>query len=164
MNMKKIGIQMNILMGVTLSFCLSLIGTLSSGHFTVPGFIISFIASSILSIIIGLLVPMKKVEDKLVSSCKLEARSLPARLLSAFVSDLIYTPLLTLSMVFLAYKQATSHGEKMPFVPVFVKSLIISLIAAYIIIFIVTPIFLNFVMKKNGVTGPQAGGPSADKK
>ncbi|MCR4793656.1 MAG: hypothetical protein K5898_00450 [Ruminococcus sp.] len=164
MNMKKIGLQMNILMAVTLSFCLSLIGTLSSGHFTVPAFLISFVISTIISFIIGMIVPMKKVEDGLVSKCNLQPHSLPARLLSTLVSDFIYTPILTFSMVFMAYKQATSHGQKMPFVPVFIKSLIISLIAAYIIIFIVTPIFLKFVMKKNGVSGPPAGGPPADRK
>ena len=99
---------------------------------------------------------MKRVEDKLVSSCGLEEHSLPARLLSALVSDLIYTPILTFAMVFLAYKQATSHGSKMPFAPMFIKSLIISLIAAYIIIFIVTPVFIRFVMKKSGAAGPPA--------
>lgn len=164
MNMKKIGLQMNILMAVTLSFCLSLIGTLSSGHFTIPAFLISFAISTVISFIIGMIVPMKKVEDGLVRKCGLEERSLPARLLSTLVSDLIYTPILTFSMVFMAYKQATAHGEKMPFARVFVSSLIVSLIAAYIIIFIVTPLFLKFVMKKNGVSGPPAGGPPTDRK
>ncbi len=164
MNMKKIGLQMNILMAVTLSFCLSLLGNLTSGHFTWRGFLMSFGISTIISLIIGFLVPMKKVEDGLVRKCGLEERSLPARLLSTLVSDLIYTPILTFSMVFMAYKQATAHGSKMPFLPSFIKSLILSLIVAYIIIFIVTPLFLKFVMKQNGVSGPPAGGPPTDRK
>ena len=154
--MKKVGLQMNILMAVTLSFCLSLLGTLSSGHFTVPGFLMSFGISTVISLIIGFLVPMKKLEDGLVRKCGIEEHSLPARLLSSLVSDLIYTPILTFSMVFMAYRQATAHGSKMPFLPSFIKSLILSLIVAYIIIFIVKPLFLKFVMKQNGMSGAPA--------
>lgn len=154
--MKKVGLQMSILMAVTLSFCLSLMGTLSSGHFTVPGFLMSFGISTVISLIIGFLVPMKKLEDGLVRKCGIEEHSLPARLLSTLVSDLVYTPILTFSMVFMAYKQATAHGSNMPFLPSFIKSLILSLIVAYIIIFIVKPLFLKFVMKQNGISGMPA--------
>ncbi|MBO7474627.1 MAG: hypothetical protein J6U00_11655 [Ruminococcus sp.] len=154
--MKKVGLQMSILMAVTLSFCLSLLGTLSSGHFTVPGFLMSFGISTVISLIIGFLVPMKKLEDGLVRKCGIEEHSLPARLLSTLVSDLVYTPILTFSMVFMAYKQATAHGSNMPFLPSFIKSLILSLIVAYIIIFIVKPLFLKFVMKQNGISGMPA--------
>ena len=49
----------------------------------------------------------------------------------------------------------------MPFVPVFVKFLIESVILGFIIILILTPVFIKFVMKKNGVPmgGPQGGPP-----
>ena len=39
--MKKIGMQMSILMSVTLSLLLSLLGNALSGHFTVPGFLLN---------------------------------------------------------------------------------------------------------------------------
>ncbi|MCR4656039.1 MAG: hypothetical protein K5770_07415, partial [Lachnospiraceae bacterium] len=70
--MRKVGMKMNILMGVSLSFGLSLTGNLSSGHFTVPGFLISFLASTVVSIIIGFLVPMRKLETAAVSKAGLE--------------------------------------------------------------------------------------------
>ncbi|SDB67800.1 hypothetical protein [Butyrivibrio sp. INlla16] len=48
--MRKIGRQMAIRMGILMSLALSLVGTLTSGHFTVPGFIISFVLSTIISL------------------------------------------------------------------------------------------------------------------
>lgn len=169
MNMKKVGMQMSLLMGATLSFCLSLTGNLTSkdGFKLVP-FLVTFVVSFIISIVIGILVPMKKVEDGICKSCKLQPHSLPARLVSSLVSDLIYTPVITLAMIALVRKMAmkASHGhaDLPPFAIMFVKSLILSLIVAYIIIFIVSPIFMKYVMKKNGAAGPPAGGPPADRK
>ena len=63
--MKKVSIEMSLLMGVTLSLFLSLTGTLSSGHFTIPDFLLSFVVSFIISLIIGFLVPMNKVSAAL---------------------------------------------------------------------------------------------------
>ena len=54
---------MSILMGVTMSFGLSLCGNLLSGQFTVQGFLMSFLISTLISLVIGFLVPMKRVGD-----------------------------------------------------------------------------------------------------
>lgn len=67
--MKKIMIQMNILMGVTLSFFLSLIGNLRAEKFSLPGFLISFLISVVISMIVGLLVPVKPLTDRLEEKC-----------------------------------------------------------------------------------------------
>ena len=153
MNNKKIGIQMSLLMAVTLSFCLSLTGNLSSGNFQIVPFIVTFAASFVISLLIGLIIPMPKVEAGAVRACGLEEHSLPAR--SSFVSDLIYTPVITLAMIAIVRKMASAHGADLPpFGIMFVKSLILSFIVAYIIIFIVSPIFLKLVLKKNGAGGP----------
>ncbi|MBQ6181309.1 MAG: hypothetical protein IJK31_06430 [Ruminococcus sp.] len=155
MNNKKIGMQMSLLMAVTLSFCLSLTGNISSGKFQLVPFLVTFAASFIISLIIGLLVPMPKVEGGIVRALGLEEHSLPARLVSSLASDLIYTPVITLAMIAIVRKMASAHGADLPpFGIMFVKSLILSLIVAYIIIFIVSPIFLKLVLKKNGVGGP----------
>ncbi len=61
MYMKKVGIIMSVLMGVTMSFCLSLTNSIvSADKFDMTQFLISFGASTVLSLIIGLIVPMKK--------------------------------------------------------------------------------------------------------
>ena len=166
--MKKVGLEMNILMGVTLSFCLSLIGTLSSGHFTVPGFLISFAISTVLSLIIGFIVPMKSVNDKLERKHGLVPGAMKTKLIESLISDCIYTPIMTLSMTLFAFmqmkKQAAHnpHMELPPYPIMFLRSLLISMVAGYVIIFIVTPIFMKLVLKKNGMMGPGGpGGPNA---
>ena len=97
---------------------------------------------------------------------KLKERSLPANLVSAFISDLIYTPVITLAMIVLvrkmAMKMSNGHAQLPPFAVMFIKSLIISFIVAYIIILIVTPIYMKLSFKLAGVN--PAGGPPADKK
>ena len=145
--MKKIGRRMSILMGVSLSFCLSLLGNLTSGHFTLPGFLISFAVSTLISLIIGFLVPMKKVGDSLANALHLKPRSLPAHCAESFVSDLIYTPVITLAMVALAWKMATSHGAQMPFLPMFLHSLVLSMIVGYVLIFILMPVFFKLTTR-----------------
>jgi len=45
MDMKKIGRQMSLMMGVTLSLVLSFVGVFTSGQFTLPAFIMSFLES-----------------------------------------------------------------------------------------------------------------------
>ncbi|MBR1476725.1 MAG: hypothetical protein IJ608_02040 [Lachnospiraceae bacterium] len=155
--MKKIGMQMNIMMGVTLSFCLSLVGNLTSGHFTVLGFLISFAASTIVSLIIGFFVPLKKLTDDFTRKHNLEQGKLKTRCVESLISDLIYTPVITLLMVTMAYFMASKNAPAgaVHFLPMFLPSLVISLIVAYIIIFIITPVYIGFLMKKNGVGRPE---------
>ena len=165
--MKKIGMTVSICMGITMSFFLSLIGTGLSGHFTVPGWLISFLVSTVVSLLIGFLIPMKKVTDGATKALKLKPQSLPARCVESFISDIIYTPLITFIMVFIAYKSAISHGapaESMNLGKMFLGSLWICLAAGFVLIFIFMPIFIKIAMKKNGV-GPQEAAPgNADRK
>ncbi len=168
MNMKKVGITMNILMGVSLSFCLSLLGNLTSADGFKPiAFIASFIVSTIISLLIGFLIPMRKIESGAVKAMNLNERSLPASIISSLISDIIYTPVITLAMIALARKMAmkmsNGHAQLPPFGAMFGKSLIISFIVAFFIIFILTPVYLKFSMKRAGID-IGAGGPPADRK
>ncbi|MBR2546033.1 MAG: hypothetical protein IKE93_07710 [Erysipelotrichaceae bacterium] len=151
MDMKKAGYKMSLLMGLSMSFILTMVGMLTAGQFTVPGFLKSFLISFVVSMIIGLIIPMRTVSNKVLK--KLDARSgtLKARILEALVSDVLYSPLMTLVMVYLAYREATSHGARIPFGPMLLKSEIISFIVAFILSFILTPVFMKTVVKKNTV-------------
>ena len=140
---KKIEIRMSLLMGVTLSFFLSLTGLLTSGHFTWPSLLINFAVSFIISILIGFLVPLKKISAFLDAKLGLIPGKLSTHFFETLLSDCIYTPLITLCMVFAAWKQAVSHGAQIPFWPMFGKSLIISMIGGYILIFVFMPLFLK---------------------
>ena len=150
MDMKKIGRQMSIMMGLTLSLVLSFVGVFTSGQFTLPAFIMSFLESLVISLIIGMFVPMKKVGDAACSKAGISERPLACRALESLVSDLIYTPVITFVMVFMAYKQATKHGAPLSFGPMLGKSMVMSLVVAYLFIFLVTPNYMKFILKRNG--------------
>ena len=160
--MKKIGLFMSLLMGVTLSLCLSLIGTLSSGNFTVPAFLISFAVSLAISLVIGFLVPMQKVSGAAVRKAGLKEHSLSARCLESLVSDLIYTPIITVVMILLAYKQATSHGADLKLAPMMIRSLLINLVIGFALIFIFMPVYLKMLLKKFAPQG-RGGRPPEDR-
>ncbi len=140
---------MNLLMGISLSFCMSLLGNLLSGAFTVPGFLMSFAISALISLCIGFIIPIGKIGANAALFFKLKPYSIPGRLLEAFISNLIYTPLMTLIMVALAHRNATSHGANIPFVPMYVHSLIPCLILGYVIVFLFTPVYLKIAMGKH---------------
>lgn len=150
-NMRAVGMKMNVLMGVTMSIILSLVGTFTGGHFTVPSWIVSFAISLVISLIIGFLVPIKKLGDMVCNKCKVIPESLKGNLLSGLVSDLIYTPIITIIMVTVMLNSAAKHapaGAVPPVARVLPGSLITTLIVGYIVIIIVQPIFLKMLIKK----------------
>ncbi|MBQ9695743.1 MAG: hypothetical protein IJV58_04865 [Oscillospiraceae bacterium] len=155
--MNTIGKHMNIAMGVALSFCLSLVGNLTSGHFTAGAFIASFLLSTDVSLIIGFCVPLRKITE---SACKhMQPGTFKRRCAESLISDLAYTPVMTLLMILLAWFGAARHGGSMPFVPALVKAEIISLIVGFVLIFIFQPLFLRQILKENGIGAPPQGQP-----
>lgn len=152
--MKIIARQMSIRMGIVVSFCMSLVGTLASGHFTPVGFIISFIASMIVALLIGRFVPVGKISHDFIQKRGMQPGKLSARLAEAMISNLVYTPVITLAMVALAYFMAMRQSNGMAqisFLPMFLHSLLICFIVGFFVIFLIQPIFLKSLMKKYGV-------------
>ncbi len=147
MNMKKAGRKMSMLMGLTMSFTMSLIGNITSGHFTPVGFILSFIISSIISLIIGFFVPVGPLSHAASEKCGLEKDSIGARCIESLVADVIFTPVMTLAMITFAYNMSKKHGEPMKFVPAFLSSLGIGLIVCFLLAFLLTPVYLKIAMK-----------------
>ncbi len=148
--MKKIGHEISFFLGLILSFFLALVGTLSGGHFTVPGWLLSFLISFLISMIIGLLVPMKPVLDAVDRKAGLKSGTLGARFLESLISDLIYTPVITFCMVLFAYLNVRRMGGFMPFLPVFLRSLVLTMIVGYVLIFFLMPLIMKLVMKRHG--------------
>lgn len=142
---------MSVLMGVSLSLCLSLVGNALSGRFTARGFLLSFAVSTAVSLAIGFVVPMKPLCDAVCGRLKLRPRTAGWRLAEAVVSDLVYTPLITFIMVFMAWRMAVSHGAQVPFAPMFLHSLAVSLAVGYVLILVLTPIFMRVSFAVNGV-------------
>lgn len=162
MDMKKIGRKMSIMMGVTMSFCMSLIGTLMSGHFTIPGFIISFIISTVICLIIGYFVPIGQIAHNTCEKRGLERGSLGARCLESLITDVFFTPIMTLAMISYAYIMSKKHDVDMKFLPAFLSSLLIGLVICFILAFIFTPIYLKIAMKGNIPGGPPPQGVKKD--
>lgn len=161
MDMKKVGRKMSMLMGTTMSFCMSLIGNLTSGHFTVPGFIISLLVSIAITLIIGFIVPIGPLSQGASRKCGLERGSMKARCLESLIADLCFTPVMTLAMITFAYNMSKKHGEAMKFVPAFLSSLGIGLVVCFMLAFILTPVYLKLAMKGAAHGGPP---PEAGKK
>ena len=156
--MRKISFQISLLMGLTMSLVLSIVGNVTGGgNRPVPaiitGIAISFVISFVISIIIGLVVPMKKVNDAVCRAAKTSPYSLKGKLATSFVSDLIYTPIITLAMTFMAWQQMPEEAKAhIPGYPAFfLKSLAICFIVGWVVAFIFQPLYQKIIFKKNGV-------------
>lgn len=147
MDMKKVGRKMSMLMGITMSFCMSLIGNITSGHFTPVGFISSFIISTIICLIIGFFVPIGSIGSAASRKAGLEKGSNGARCLESLIADLIFTPIMTAAMITFAYTMSKKHGEPMKFVPAFISSLGIGLVVGFLLAFLLTPVYLKIALK-----------------
>lgn len=159
--MKKIMVMMTILMGFTMSLVLSLVGTLVGGHFSVQSWLLSFGISFILSLIIGFIVPVKKLGDKFCGKCNTIPESPKGNFLSALISNLIYTPFLTIvmtcTMVGIATKQIPDMAKRISImVRSCIPSLIICLIVGYFVIVIVQPLFIKLLIGKRGGPRPDS--------
>ena len=152
--MKKAGLKMSLMIGAAMSFTLSLIGLLSAGKFTLPGFLTNVLISFSISFLLSLAVPVKQLGTQLVNRLKLQPGTLKAQAAEALVCDVIYTPLMTTVMTYLAYRQARAHGAPITFASMWLPSLLISLIAAFVLAFIFTPVFARIAFR-DLEAGPQ---------
>ena len=151
--MKKVMTMMTLLMGVTMSLVLSVVGTALGGHFTVQGWLVSFLISLVISLIIGFTVPVKRISDGACKKAGLEPASFKGNLLSACISDLIYTPVITIIMVTVMIsavrRQLAVQGiEGGPSIAQALPlSLIVCLIVGFIVIAAVQPVFIKMLTK-----------------
>lgn len=157
-NIKKINFFMNLYMGLTMSFILSLVGTSTGGHFTVVSWLTSFAVSFILSLIIGFIIPINKISIFFTKSLLEKHKFLLKNIIDSLISNILYTPLLSASMVFLArIKIPLEHRP--PFITLYIPSLIATFIIGWIVIFIVQPLFLKALLKKYGIKMPTENKP-----
>lgn len=136
---------MSLAMSVTMSFVLSLIGNLSSGRFTVPVFIRSFLISLVIGLVLGFFVPIRKISDYLLEKTNTAPGTLKGRCIASAVSALVYTPLMTFAMVYMAYSQAVVHGAKLDFGKMLLRSECISILASFILSFVITPVYSRLI-------------------
>ena len=157
---KKIGREMSVRMGITMSFVMALVGTLTSGHFTLVGFIISFVGSSIIALAIGFVLPIGKITRDFTIKRGMQPGKVTTRCAEALLLNLIYTPIITLVMVALAYFLAMKQSGGMAqisFLPMFFSALIICFVVGFVLIFLVQPIFFKSLMKKYDIKYEERG-------
>ena len=178
--MKKISIRMSLYMGLAMSFTLSLVENISSKRFSFPIFFITLGASFLISVLIGLIVPMGRIGQ--AATKNMRQGSIGARALESLISDLIYTPVITIVMVWLVHNlvpvfagMAAKQSVKLqggskeamelasleaneeaaanlpPFVIMFLTSLALFL----------QPLFMKMLLKRFRVGAPGSGGPGA---
>ena len=159
---KKIGRFISIRMGIAMSITMSLVGSLLGAMNAVkqgapfifaffPSFLVSLVITMILAIAIGLIIPMKKVNDGIEKKTKTKGFLL--HFLQSLVSDLIYTPFIGFVMAFVSTALfVVPKNPGMPLVPValgnFLKSLAPEFIIALIVIIILEPIIQKAAFKK----------------
>ncbi len=163
---KKVGKYISIRMGIAMSITMSLVGSLlgavsavkTSGAPFIAAFLPSFLASIVITMIIaiglGLIVPMKKVNDGIEKTTKTKGFAL--HFIQSVVSDLIYTPFIGLVMAF--FSTAVFVIPKSPnlsmnmLVPVslgnFAKSFLIEFVIALVVIIIIEPKIQKAAFKK----------------
>ncbi len=163
---KKVGKYISIRMGIAMSITMSVVGALlgaitavkQSGAPFIAAFLPSFLASIVITLIlaiaIGLIVPMKKVNDGIEKATK--AKGFGLHFIQSLVSDLIYTPFIGLVMaffstaVFVIPKNPNLSMDKL--VPVslgtFAKSFVIEFVIALVVIIIIEPIIQKAAFKK----------------
>ncbi len=146
--MNKVKTKMGLMMSVTMSFCLSLTGMLSSGKFTLPGFVRNFLISFLISTVITTFFPIRELVLKCTDKLNLKPGTLKFRLIGTLISDLLLSPIMTFVMVYLAFREAVMHGASIPFGPMLLKAEIISFVAAYILLYIITPIYMKIAFKE----------------
>ncbi len=155
---KIVALRMTAAMGITLSFFLSLTGTvfrvLATSQY--DGFLIrwliGFMLSLLISLVIGFIVPMNKISDAIDRRFAWKHK-IGAGLLKCLVSDLIYTPFITFFMVFFSYRMARSSGAKVAFLPMFLPSFFVCFVIGYVLILIFTPLYLK-IFTRNIPMGP----------
>ena len=107
--------------------------------------------------LIGVIVPMHKVTQGATKNMKPGPGK---KLFETFLSDLIYTPLISIVMVAFAYIQNQQKGiAGPPYIVMLIPSLIACFIVGYILIFIFQPMFMKSLMKKYGPGAGPEGGP-----
>lgn len=153
-SMRKIGIFMNIAMGLTVSAILSAHGVISSGHATPKILVLSYAISAVVALCIGFFIPIRMINEKVTGNIKAKpVKILAANVITNLFYVLIITSLLTTLMITLAKHQMNiNHVPESVPRPSVLKALPRSLASSYLISYVVTlilePIYLNFAKKK----------------
>ena len=159
--MRAVGLRISFMMALWMSFTLSIFGTATAerpaGMPLAPiiiGWFGSFILSFVVSFGICFVVPMGKINAALGQKLHLTPHKMTTHAIETFVSNLIYTPLMTAVMVTFAFFVLMPPDHKPPFLPMFVGSQIACFVFGYLMIFIAMPFIAKKAFKSTGIGMP----------
>lgn len=160
--MKYIGIRMGLTVSVIMSVVGSVMGIADArakagaganlppfAVMLIPSLLVSLVVATILAIGLGIIIPMKKLNEGVAKATN--AKGFVLLLIQSVISDLLYTPFISLVMSFVS----TLLFAKVPsnvFVPAalgsFLRSLPVEFILALIAIIIFQPLIQKAAFKK----------------
>ena len=152
--MRKVAIGMSVRMALVMSFFMSLVGTLTSGHFTLVSFFVSFLLSAMIALAMGFVIPVGKISENFTRKRGMQPGRLSTRCVEALIFDLIYTPVITLAMVgffFFVAMQQSGGNAQLHFLPMYFHAFIILFAVGFILIFLIQPLFFKSLLKKYDV-------------
>lgn len=88
---------MGIVMSVTISTILGTFGTIMSGHFSIPIWLISLLASNILGLVITFAIPVRRLSEKISEQM---INGFFKLLVDALITNVVYATIITACMVF----------------------------------------------------------------
>ncbi len=138
--------KLSIFLGISVAFVSSIVGPLSSGHFSILSFIVTFFISTVISVLIGVFVPFGRIVRKITRNFR--DFSLKKRALVSLIYDLIFTPFTGTMMVIMAYNNVSKHGAPVTFLSMFIRSVCMIVIIGYVVIFILFPVYCKMLKIK----------------
>ena len=169
---RKIGILMSVYMGVVMSIfmtitgvCVGMLPNVIKGLVPPQAMLLSlisgFFVSFCISVMIGFMIPMHKVTQSVTRNMD---EGFGKRCVETLISDVIYTPAISLVMVAFAYMSNQRQGNEGPsFFVMLIPSLIACFIVGFILIYIFQPIFMRRLMRKYGPGAGRDGGMNKDR-
>ncbi|MCR5699109.1 MAG: hypothetical protein K6G52_05635 [Treponemataceae bacterium] len=150
MKTKKFNTGAYLCLGIVLSVVLTVFNTILLGRYPFYNIAVCFGISLVIGIVIGLVVPFDLI---FASECRrhnFKPDSFPTHMLLSLITDAIFTPLMTIPMVFFNYlmpgKDVVGQGN-------FVLDLVIGVFSsvgvAYLFILIFMPFFKKIGKKNN---------------
>ena len=139
---KKFGLLMQVFMSIIPSVALSiLLPLLATGGVTFLVFLEGFGVSYVISLAVGLILPLIKWGDGLAAACNTKVGSFLGRLISTAVQTIIFVTILTLAMV------AYNIGFPPYFFAAWLKFYPLALAIVYVLNILSAPLFLMLTKK-----------------
>ncbi|MBP5280236.1 MAG: hypothetical protein J6Z03_07105 [Erysipelotrichaceae bacterium] len=144
---KEFSRRMSICMGIIMSLCLSTAGLLTARAFSLPSLLLNLVISYAIVRGIDHFIDIGALAVDVPNKMDVDPNSLQGRFLRALITDVIYTPLMTIVMVSIGYYRATSHGAQIPYVPMLMKSMLLTFTLSFLICFFIMPVVEKLILK-----------------